>query len=197
MAPHGVVVRRGHTRPEEDVVLDRGVCGHVAVALDLDAVPDRDVVVDRATASDDRLAPDARPLPDLRLVAHDRPGAELGAGEDDRPRENRRALPDHGRRRRLLGRCRAGTEARRLADHGSVLDRDPVRDPRARVDHDVRAERDPAPEHDPAPEQQARGGIGGGQRRGRLGHGLIVGFAPECPCPSSAIDPPSRRCFPR
>src|SRR6059058_2228956 len=128
VAPHRVVVGGEDARAEEDVVLDDAEAGHVDVGLDLDPRADDDVVVDGRAAPDDAVGTNRAALAHEGLIADDRPRADVRAGEDDRPGAHRSTvLDDEGvelRARRAGGR----RQARRLAEHGVVLDDDAIAD---------------------------------------------------------------------
>src|SRR5256885_17007494 len=81
-ASHVVVVRRRHTRGDEDVVLERRVGGDVGVSLDLGQGADRGVVLDERATPNDDVDAGLDPLANPGLVADDHARAEFRAGED-------------------------------------------------------------------------------------------------------------------
>src|SRR5256885_12261714 len=117
-AAHVVVVRRRHTRGDEDMVVERGVGGDVGVSLDVGQGADRAVVLDERATPNDDVGADLDRLTNAGLIADDHALAEFRAGEDDRAGRDDRAGAELERRQRLPLGGRARRQRWLLADYG-------------------------------------------------------------------------------
>ena len=139
MAGHRVVVGRGHSRADDDVLLDGGPGGHVGARPDPGPCADRHVVVDRRARPDRHAHADLRALAHERALGHDGVLAKTSAGEHHRSRLHPRPGTHPQRGGRVATRARRRGQAGSLAEHDGVPEHHAVANLGPGVHHDVGA----------------------------------------------------------